>query len=92
MNIHDMSFIDAKAYRDRLSEEVSRTGGVVSAFPRTGPMGLVSDEIRASAEYNRAKSEFNVAFANLRNFNAYFTKKFKLQLRNERRTFPVKAE
>ena len=57
------------ALRETLESDVAIASKRLRNFPK-GPMGLVSDEIKASAEYREAKSAYNTAFAKLRAFNS----------------------
>ena len=54
---------------DRLEHEVKQASSDLKHFPRS-PGGLASDQVRSSPEYQAAKARYNVAFANLRAFNA----------------------
>lgn len=78
-------FAAAKAHADVLMAEVKRTGDALEVFPKNGPMGLTPDHVRATPEFRAAKQAFDIAFANLRAFNAHFTKFYAAELRAERR-------
>jgi hypothetical protein len=57
------------ALRGVLESDVATASKRLRDFPK-GPMGLVPDEIKASAEWREAKSAYNTAFAKLRAFNS----------------------
>lgn len=77
-------YVQAKAKRDALDAEATRLGRALkTGFPRSS-MGLVSDEVRATPEYRKAKAESDAAFKALQNFNAQFTRRFAKEIRVER--------
>jgi len=78
-----MSFEDAKAESVLLEEEVSITGAVMRTFQRNA-IGLVSDAVRTTPNYQAARARYQRAFAALRDFNAVYTKVFAKELRIER--------
>lgn len=80
-----MSYAIAKAARDTLWQECQRLGAELNRFPHDGPMGLVPDHVRCSAEYRAAKRAYDSAFARLRSFNARFVKAYATEIREERR-------
>ena len=80
-----MTFDEAKQLRARLQADVKKFEDVLLTFP-TGPSGLVPEHIRTSTVYRTAQAEFDQAFSKLRDFNAQFTKTFKLELKAERRS------
>lgn len=84
MNVDDLTFEEAKRVGQTLDADVRETETVLRRFPRS-KMGLVPDDVRTSVTYRNAKMDFDRAFARLRNFNTWFTKKFKHELRAERR-------
>lgn len=71
-----MNYIEAKQIADRLNAESSALGAVLESFPRNA-VGLVSDEVRVTPEYQQAKAAFDRSFARLRAFNAVFVKQYK---------------
>jgi hypothetical protein len=79
------AFEAAKAMQARLDREVARSSEALLHFPKSGPLGLTPDHVKASPEYQAAKSAFDRAFASLRNFNSTFTAEFANELRAERR-------
>lgn len=79
-----MSFEEAKAQRDLIQQEVDRAGEALEAFPRTGPMNLTPDAVRATPAWQTAKANYQRAFKRLQDFNVTFTKTFAKELRAER--------
>lgn len=77
------TYTEAKATSDALSAEVDRLSTILNTFP-VGPMGLVSDEVRASAEFRAAKGQYATAFQRLRAFNGSFTKTFRKEIAQSR--------
>ena len=77
------TFAEAKAVRDALDSEVTRTGNVLNTFPK-GPMGLPPDAVAFSPEYRDATRQFDIAFAKLRDFNSTYVKTFAKELREDR--------
>lgn len=79
-----MTFAEAKAMQDVLEAEwkaASRAFDIFSA----DELGLTPDDVKASPEWKRVRREYDKAFNELRNFNSWFTKTFKRELRDERR-------
>lgn len=72
-----------KNHQAVLDAAVDVTSAVMKAFPRNA-MGLTPDDVKASDTYKAAKKSFDMAFANLRSFNAVFVKKYKNELAAER--------
>jgi hypothetical protein len=79
-----MAFQDAKALQDQLYAEVSRLGAGLKQYPRTGPLGMIADEIKFSPEYRELKSQYDAAFNRLRNFNEVYTTQFKKEISESR--------
>ena len=77
-------FEEAKAQRDKLWAEMEKHSAALKVFPKTGPMGLISDDVRASPSFKTAKANYDRSCNNLRNFNSTFTKEFKNELEEER--------
>lgn len=78
------TFTGAKAQRDALEARLDATTATLKAFPRTGALGLVSDDVRLSSEYQTARKASVKAFDALRAFNVVFVKCFASELRAER--------
>lgn len=85
-----MTYIEAKARADALHEQYRRAGMVMDTFPK-GPMGLTPDEVKATPAYRSARTECDRAFAELRNFNGWYTKTFRRERRLERTGRPEGA-
>jgi hypothetical protein len=66
----------AKARRDELESALSAASLALKSFPRL-PSGLTPDAVKATPEYQAAKSRYDVAFTNLREFNRQFVRIFK---------------
>lgn len=80
-----MNYDEAKLTAEKLTADAKRTGDILRGFPRAPSSGLVSDVTRSTSEYRSAKAAFDNAFAKLRAFNGWFTRTFKLEIREERR-------
>jgi hypothetical protein len=78
-----MDFTAAKAKQAEIEAEFVRLADITGAFPRY-PNGLTPDHIKFSPEYQAAKQASNAAFQRLRQFNGWFVKTFKAELRKER--------
>lgn len=81
---NDKGYAAAKAARAQLDATVHRLGAVLQAFPK-GPMGLTPDAVKATPEYMAAKTDYETAFNQLRDFNARFLKAFPKEIRADRR-------
>lgn len=81
-----MTYEDAKEFRNRLDADAIRYGRELKALitERT-PLGLTPDHIKATPAYRSAKAKMDAAFANLRAFNAVFTRLFAKEIRADRR-------
>ena len=75
----EMSFEAATKVYNELNAMVDATSQALKVFPR-GNMGLISDEVRATAEYQTAKNAYNSANAKARAFNQLYNKAFKKEL------------
>jgi hypothetical protein len=75
----------AKLLRDQLEAETNRTDKALKALSGGGAMGLTPDHVRATPEWQKAKHEFDAAFAALRAFNTVYVRRFKDELAQERR-------
>jgi len=82
-----MNYSQAKARQTELYQAEKEAGDRLKAIPGvgSGPMGLTPDSVKASPEYRKAKADYDLAFANLRSFNSWFTRTFKKEIRQERR-------
>lgn len=73
-----------KKEQARLQLIVDITSKTLQQFPKNS-LGLILDEVKDTQEYKQAKSNFDNAFSDLRNFNTNFVKVFKIELREERK-------
>ena len=83
-----MTYEEAKAYADELMEINKIDSDNLKIFEEIygkDSMGLLPDHVRVLPEYKEAKRTFDKSFAELRNFNAWFTKIFKKEYMAERR-------
>lgn len=71
-----MTFEEAKKRKEELNDINTVHSNVLQGFEKNA-MGLVSDETRATPEWQQAQKDFNQSFAELRKFNAWFVKEFK---------------
>lgn len=71
-----MTFEEAREVKLQLEAEADKRSVTLKEFPRL-PNGLTPDDVRTTPEYKSAKTEYEQAAAKVRNFNAWFTKKFK---------------
>lgn len=70
-----------------LNADYDVASNAMEVFPK-GFLGLTPDDVKSSIEFNTAYFAYDVAFQNLRNFNAIYTKQFKrelAQMRDEKR-------
>lgn len=75
----------AKKQRDSLEEEANRAGKALKALSGGGAMGMTPDAVRATPEWKRAKRESDEAFKALQDFNEVYVKRFKDEIRQDRR-------
>jgi hypothetical protein len=93
-----MTFDEARLRADELWEKSSATGKALDDFTsrfEKGPLNLTPDHVKALPEYQKLKAEADVAFAQLRNYNAWYTKKFKKEIyayRTAQRAAQLKGE
>ena len=80
-----MNFQEAKAYKTQLENLLDFADKRLKAFDSYGKtaMGLTPDHVRAMPEWQEAKMAFEIAFQNLRNFNAKYTKAFKKKFKKK---------
>ncbi len=79
------TYAEAKAIRDTIYDENARLSASLREFPKDA-MGMTPDNIKQSAEYQFAKGLYDASFVKLRTFNAYMTRNFARQMREDRRT------
>jgi hypothetical protein len=77
-------YTEAKAIRDGLEAALRAAGNILQTYPRNS-MGLVSDAIRTTPEYQAHKAAHDKAFHNLRTYNTAFVKAFKKEIQAERK-------
>ena len=75
---------EAKELGAEINSQVAKLSAILQCFPK-GNMGLTPDNVRSSPEYHNVKAKFDEAFADLRKFNAAFTKVFARDIKAERR-------
>ena len=82
-----MNFQEAKAYKIQLESLLDFADKRLKAFDSYGKsaMGMTPDHVKAMPEWKEAKVTFDIAFQNLRNFNAKYTKVFKKEIQEERK-------
>lgn len=78
-----MNYAEAKAKRDALEVVFRETSAALGKFP-SGNRGLTPDAVKATPEYQAAKTAFNRAFDDLRKFNAEFVRQYAREIRAER--------
>ena len=71
-----MNLEEAKAQKQKL-DKINRMHSEILQQFETNNMGLVTDEVRATPEWQQAKRDFDRSFAELREFNAWFVKEFR---------------
>ena len=80
-----MTFEEAKAQKAALEKAVTETGAVLrNTYPRSA-IGLVSDAVRTSPEYQAHKKAYDEAFAKLQSFNQVYVVRFAKEIKEERR-------
>lgn len=80
-------FEKAKMERDRLEDVLKNAQDALKNFvgKKTGPMNLTPDNVKNNPKWKKLKRDVDVAFQNLRKFNSTFTKKYKKEIRADRR-------
>lgn len=82
-----MEFLEAKKIRDELAKEVEMASDALKEFlPFRNSMGLIPDHIKESKLFQDKKRAFNFAFEKQRDFNAFFVKQFKKEIREEQKS------
>ncbi len=84
-----MTYDEAKAIRDRKEQELKDASEALKVFPKL-PNGLTPDDIKSTQEFKNARAEYNLAFTEVRKFNAFFVKEFKKEIREEKRNKEIK--
>lgn len=78
-----MNYQAAKAYAENLNQALRAAALSPAAYPRNA-MGVVNDAVRLSPEYQAHKKAYDRAFAELRNFNGWYVKTFRAEMRADR--------
>lgn len=88
-----MNYLDAKTYKEALWTKNTKASEALNSFDQYGKtsMGLTPDHVKAMPEYQAAKKAYDVSFAELRAFNGWFTKTFKVEIKKEPRVYGNKA-
>lgn len=79
------TYAQAKERQARLDAECSRAGRALKALSGGGPMGLTPEGVRATPAWKAAKRAADVAFAELRKFNATYVRRYKREIAEDRR-------
>lgn len=82
-----MNYEQAKQHKANLETINDKASEALQAFDKLGKsaMGLTPDHVKAMPEWQKAKREFDVSFANLRAFNGQFAKVFRKEIQAQRR-------
>lgn len=81
-----MTFFDTdKQSKIVLENALDVADEALKAFDSYGKsaFGLTPDHVKAMPEWQQAKREFDKAFAELRNFNGWYMKTFKKEIKEE---------
>lgn len=73
----------AKAIRDKVEEQVAKCSARMKKYPR-GAMGLVPDNVKFKAPYQKDLAAMRSAMATLRQVNTLMVKHYKKQMAAER--------
>lgn len=81
-----MTFEEAKAQQEIIQSKVDECSATLKEFDKFGKgnMGVTPDHIKAMPEWKQAFQNYHAAFNQLRNFNGWYVKTFKKELRAER--------
>lgn len=89
LHVHDSSYDIAKAAKVAIERKVDEASKALKAFPRMAN-GLTPDNVKASAEYRKAKTDYDRTFAEQRSFNTQFMRLFGKQYEVERKNSRTK--
>ena len=78
-----MTYQDAKAEQDVLYAAMEAAAKPLKAYPKT-EIGLTPDHAKTD-QWRADRMAYRIAFNRLRDFNAVFVKRFKKEIREERR-------
>lgn len=79
----ELTYMQVRAHADAIHAENGRLSDTLNAFPK-GDMGLTPDHVRATSEWRAAKLAFDLSFAELRAFNAWYVKEFRAERNADR--------
>lgn len=79
-----LNYGEAKTKQIELEAKVKVASMKLKGYARND-VGLTTDDIKASKEWQLDKANYDRLFNELRNFNASFTKVFKKEIREDRR-------
>ncbi|MGG0308406.1 hypothetical protein ABEY43_06670 [Priestia megaterium] len=79
-----MTYTEAKEIKNQLENKNDLNSNVLNSFEKNS-MGMTPDHIRATPEYQKTKKEYDLSFAELRNFNGWYVKTFKKEIQADRR-------
>lgn len=79
-----MNYSQAKAYKHELETLCNEASNKLQLFERN-EMGLVLDHIRDTEEYKDAKDKYYTVFTALQDFNKWYVKEFKKEIRQDRK-------
>lgn len=83
-----MDYEQAKARKAELEQRHSEAS---AALPSYGGK-LTPDAVKATPEWQALKRAYDQAFSELRTFNQWYVKKFKREIRKERRGVPDSSD
>lgn len=78
-----MDYESAKNIRDYYQKQLDLRDKELKKICGNNEGGLTPDHIKESSEYKVAKALFDLAFKELRDFNAKFVKNYKKEIRKE---------
>lgn len=78
-------FATAKAQQIEMESQCKAASLALDEFPKTGPMGLTPDGVKFSDEYRTARAAYQAALYRLQVFNACYVRRFKRELKQDRR-------
>lgn len=78
------SYSNAKAAQQIIIDEVAVLSAALRNFP-TDALGLTPDGLKFSHDHRRAKRAFRLAFERLKNFNFQFNRRFRDDIRADRK-------
>lgn len=82
-----MNYLDAITYKESLYAKNDKAAEVLKTFDSFGKsaMGMTPDHVKAMPEWQEAKRTFDTSFSELRNFNGWFNKTFKKEIKETQR-------